>query len=138
MSHLPLLPRACQVYPAIISYFSLLAHSLLFDIARVRTQWLLRGHSDDAIAGSVSAAVKIVLLGLEAVDKRHILLAAWSEISPENTSGMVSRGLFWWLNALLVRGFKDILSLDDLFSINRNLSSEKLCGLLQARWNKCR
>jgi len=111
--------------------------SLVFDVAHVRTQWLLIGHSNDAIVGSASAAAKIVLLGLEAVDKRNILLAAWREISPENTSGMVSRGFFWWLNALLVRGFRNVMSVDDLYSINRKLSSERLHKVLQSQWKDC-
>lgn len=125
-----------SIRPSFIINFYLLA-SLIFDVARVRTQWLLRVNDTVAAVLTTSVAVKLVMLVLEAVEKRRILLATYHDLSPEITSGVFGRGLFWWLNSLLVNGFKKILSVNDLFPINEKLASDRLCEDLQARWNKC-
>ncbi|PVH72311.1 P-loop containing nucleoside triphosphate hydrolase protein [Cadophora sp. DSE1049] len=111
--------------------------SLIFDIARVRTQWLLP--TNDPIAAVLTAAVvtKVLMLLLETLGKRRFLLAAYRGLSPEITSGLFSRGFFWWLNSLLANGFKNVLSADDIFPINENLSSRKLSDDLQSRWDAC-
>jgi ATP-binding cassette, subfamily C (CFTR/MRP), member 1 len=125
-----------SIRPSFIITFYLLA-SLIFDVARVRTQWLLWASDTVAAVLTSSVAVKLVMLVLEAVEKRRILLATYHDLSPEITSGIFSRGLFWWLNPLLVNGFKRILSVNDLFPINEKLASDRLSEDLQARWNRC-
>jgi len=128
-----------SIRPSFLISFYLLG-SLFLDITRARTQWLLQGHSHDSIAAILTASVGVkgVVLAFEAVSKRRILLAAWRDISPENTSGVFSRGLFWWLNELLVSGFKGVLSVDDLFEINEKLGAERLGEDLQVRWENCK
>lgn len=108
---------------------------MLFDVARVRTRWLGR---DDAVAGILTASVtmKCVMLSLEAIEKRS-LLGLHTHFSVESTSGFISRSLFWWLNPLLVTGFKSILSVDDLPAVHEKLDSERLGDKLQAQWDKC-
>lgn len=112
--------------------------SLIFDIARVRTQWLLPANDPVAAVLTASVAVKLMMLILETVGKRTILLAAYRGLSPEITSGLFSRGFFWWLNSLLLTGFKNVLSIDDIFPVNKNLSSRKLSDDLQSRWDRCK
>jgi ATP-binding cassette subfamily C (CFTR/MRP) protein 1 len=111
--------------------------SLIFDITRVRTQWLLS--TNDAVAAvlSASVAVKTIMLLLETVGKRRILLSAYHGLSPERTSGLFSRGFFWWLNDMLLNGFKGVLSVNDIFPVTEKLSSQKLSDDLQRRWDKC-
>ncbi|KAL2059858.1 hypothetical protein VTL71DRAFT_10013 [Oculimacula yallundae] len=111
--------------------------SLIFDVARVRTQWLLSTNDPVASVLTATVAVKVLMLLLETLGKRRILLAAYRGLSPENTSGLFSRGLFWWLNSLLTNGFKNILSAEDIFPINESLSSCKLTNDLHSRWEKC-
>ncbi|KAG4434582.1 hypothetical protein IFR05_009938 [Cadophora sp. M221] len=111
--------------------------SLIFDVARVRTQWLLPTNYPVAAVLTAAVAVKFLMLLLETFGKRRILLAAYRGLSPENTSGLFSRGFFWWLNSLLTNGFKNVLSADDIFPINESLSSRKLTNDLQSRWDKC-
>tara|TARA_R110002060_G_scaffold55911_3_gene66308 strand:- start:267 stop:959 length:693 start_codon:yes stop_codon:yes gene_type:complete len=111
--------------------------SLIFDVARVRTQWLLPRNDHVAAVLTAAVAVKSLMLLLETLGKRRILLAAYRGLSPEITSGLFSRGFFWWLNSLLANGFKNVLSTDDIFPINESLSSRKLSDDLQARWASC-
>ncbi|CZT49492.1 related to multidrug resistance-associated protein [Rhynchosporium secalis] len=111
--------------------------SLIFDVARVRTQFLLPTNESIASVLSATVALKVLILLLETLGKRRILLAAYRGLSPENTSGLFSRGLFWWLNSLLTNGFKNVLSAKDIFPINESLSSRKLTHDLQSRWDRC-
>ena len=118
----------------LISIFLLL--SILFDIVRARTAWL--GSEARALAGTTTAAVafKTAILALETVNKRSILLEAYSKLSKEATSGLLSRGLFLWLSSLLVQGSMKALTLKDLFGIHEKLDPHKLTQELSKQWNK--
>ena len=120
----------------LISIFLFL--SILFDIVRTRTTWL--GSEARALAGTTTAAVvlKLAILALETVNKRSILLEAYSKLSKEATSGLLSRGLFLWLASLLVQGSKKALTLKDLFGIHEKLDPHKLTQELSKQWNKSR
>ncbi|KAH8694908.1 ABC transporter [Talaromyces proteolyticus] len=110
--------------------------TLVFDIARARTHWLLRQH--DAVAATLAAivALKLAILLLESVEKRSILISIYRNSSTESTSGLFNRALFCWLNPLLLKGFMSILSVDDLFPISENLSSIQVTEQIQAGWSK--
>ncbi|KAK4444912.1 ABC multidrug transporter [Podospora aff. communis PSN243] len=99
--------------------------SVLFDAARARTAWLL-----------ASLGTKLLILGLEAADKRRFLIQSYRYLSRESTSGLLNRSLFWWLVPLLSDGWKRVLSVGDLFSINEKLTSRKVGEDLQTVWNQ--
>ena len=124
-----------SIRPSFLIGFYLLV-SLIFDIARVRTQWLSH-HDSIAIILTASVVIKAVVLGIEGVSKRGILLAAWRGKSPEDTNGLFGRGLFLWLNGLLGKGFRGVIGVDDLFDAGWRLSAERLGGELQTRWDGC-
>lgn len=126
-----------SIRPSFLITFYLFA-SLFFDIARVRTQWLLRSSNALAAVLTASVAFKVLMLALEATGKRRILLQSYRNISTENTSSIFNRGVFWWLNSLLLSGFKSVLSVDDLLTISETLESRRLSDKLQAGWNKCK
>lgn len=71
-------------------------------------------------------AAKILLFGLEVQEKRKLLIEQWKNASPEATSGVIARSVFWWLNDLLIRGFKRSLSMETLYPSDGGLSSEEL------------
>ncbi|KFY05556.1 hypothetical protein V492_08453 [Pseudogymnoascus sp. VKM F-4246] len=103
-----------------------------FDIAQLRTRWL-RG---DNLAGngvaSAILAVKLFVLISEATEKTKILFTPYANCSPENTSSLYSRGLFWWLNPLFRLGFRNVVNDDDLFAADGDLLSSSL----ETRFNK--
>jgi hypothetical protein len=113
--------------------------SLLFDIARSRTLWL---RSEDAyndtiaIVTTVAVGVKFFLFLLEAVEKRHILKSEYAGYPPEATAGFYNRALFWWLNPLFKIGFHGALRVDDLFDLDKELSSERLLARFEEKWSK--
>ncbi|OBT96290.1 hypothetical protein VE01_05823 [Pseudogymnoascus verrucosus] len=115
---------------SIINAYLLL--TVLFDAAQLRTRWL-RGDNfaGNGIASSI-LAVKLFVLISEATDKTKILFTPYADCSPENTSGLYSRGLFWWLNPLFRLGFRNVVNDDDLFAADGDLSSKSL----EIRFNK--
>ena len=125
-----------SVRPSLVINVYLLL-SLLFDIARLRTLWLLHGAvvRNLAVVMTISTAVKVAVLILEAQDKRSILLGQFMDLPPEAISGIYNRSLFWWLNPLFWKGFSKILRIGDLYSIDEELKSSALQQRFQARWN---
>ncbi|GKZ84939.1 hypothetical protein AnigIFM56816_010499 [Aspergillus niger] len=111
-----------------------LGATLLFDIAKTRTLWLR--HPEDinqviAILTSVGAGLKILLLLLEATEKRFILKLEYENYPPEALAGIYNRSFFWWLNSLFRRGFSKVLGVDDLFALDKQLESKRLHRILK-------
>lgn len=110
--------------------------SILFDAVQCRTLWLLSISEQDstdgglpktlAIVFSATLASKVTLFMLEVRGKQELLLYAWRGLGGESTSGIVARSFFWWLNDLLMRGYKSSLSLISLDDIDDDLRSEPL------------
>ncbi|KAH8879372.1 ABC transporter [Thozetella sp. PMI_491] len=110
--------------------------TIILDLAQARSLWLLG--NDNTLAGLFSAnlAVKLALLILEAQQKRDYLKQPYQNLSPESTSGIISRSFLFWINVLFQRGFRTSISSEDLFPLDEDLSSEKLKARLQDAWNK--
>ncbi|KAG0155381.1 hypothetical protein PDIDSM_06070 [Penicillium digitatum] len=103
--------------------------SLLFGIARARTLWLRSVDTFNdtlAILATAVVGVKLLLFVLEAVEKRHILKPEYAGYPPEATAGFYNRAMFWWLNPLFKIGFTGVLRVEDLFVLDKELSSERL------------
>lgn len=88
--------------------------TLLFDCVVSRTLWLLDGTGVRARLFTSTVAIKVLVLGIEAWEKRSILLAQYRDLSPEVTSGILSRSVFIWLNSLMKLGFVRTLTDQDL------------------------
>jgi ATP-binding cassette, subfamily C (CFTR/MRP), member 1 len=134
LSHLE---HAKAIRPSFLINLYLLA-TLLFDAARVRTEWLIG--TDDGYAGALTASlsVKCVMLVLEAVEKRSLLLGMERHFSVESTSGIFSRIVFWWLNPLMLSGSKTTLTVDGLPVVHEKLDSADLARDVQPAWEKCK
>ncbi|KAE9376787.1 putative ATP-binding cassette transporter [Stipitochalara longipes BDJ] len=118
---------------AIINVYLLI--TLIFDIARARTLWLHdAGAKSLAAVFSSTIGVKVMVLVIEAVEKRSILLDRYQYFSPEVTSGIYSRSFFWWLNTLMRTGFRRVLSNEDLYPIEDNMTSRVLLTHGQEAW----
>ncbi|KAE8550188.1 hypothetical protein TMatcc_008188 [Talaromyces marneffei ATCC 18224] len=100
--------------------------TLLLDVARVRTAWLLPNCLTYSICLSLSLAIKLLLICMENVEKRKWLVPSEKTKSDESLSGPFSRGLFVWLNGLLWTGYSELLTGETLPSINEKLCSHSL------------
>ncbi|KAL3293563.1 ABC transporter [Colletotrichum asianum] len=102
---------------------------ILFDIAQTRTSWLMaRTFSTQLFARlfTASLAVKIVILLIEAQRKTRWIRWTASEHSPEETSGLFSLGVYWWLNRLFLHGYRNVLSVRDLYSLDQGMIAETM------------
>lgn len=110
--------------------------TILFDTARMRTLWIQHAPKALAILSSATLAVKLIIALTEAVEKRSILLSHYQNDSPEATSGIYSRALFWWLNRIMRTGFQRVIQDVDLFPIEEGISSAVLKKYSQSLWDK--
>ncbi|KAJ5663871.1 hypothetical protein N7507_004602 [Penicillium longicatenatum] len=124
--------RSIRPSPIINGYIFL---TLIFDIARVRTLFL--DSNNGSIAGLFSSmiGVKVMILLAEAVEKRKLLLPPYRGLSPEETSGIYSKSFFFWLNQLMTSGFQRVLQNNDLYPIDREMSSSSLQQRMKNAWS---
>lgn len=108
-----------------------------FDATQLRSRWS-RGEEDvstNVVASSI-LAVKLLIFISEATEKRSLLLTPFTKTSYEATSGLYSRGLFWWLNPLFRLGFRKVVDDDDLFAADEDLLSRRLNKKFSRYWAK--
>ncbi|KAL7910446.1 P-loop containing nucleoside triphosphate hydrolase protein [Trichoderma velutinum] len=109
--------------------------SLLFDIVRARSFWLVAvTRSEDAFAGvfTASVALKAAIFLTESYTKARWIQWSTSTHSPEETTGFYGLAVFSWLWKLFLLGRSKVLSLDDLFHLDHHMSSDVLRRKLQA------
>ncbi|KAF2197592.1 ABC transporter-like protein [Delitschia confertaspora ATCC 74209] len=110
--------------------------SILFDIARVRSIWLRSVSSTTSRITLVILISKASVLLLELREKRRDLKPPFIKAPPEATANLPNRAVFWWINPLLVRGTKAILSVGDLWETDGQLLSSRLYNSFQSKWRK--
>jgi ATP-binding cassette subfamily C (CFTR/MRP) protein 1 len=119
---------------ALLNFY--LFFSVLFDLVQLRTLW--RIHSLETVAKLFSSALtlKVVMLILEAKEKGTLLKSPYRDTTPEAKTGLYNRSLFWWLNAFLTLGFRRSIALEDLYNLDKALSSKALAKKAQASWQR--
>ncbi|RDL41711.1 Cyclic peptide transporter [Venustampulla echinocandica] len=113
-----------------------LGFSALLDIARVRTLWYMPGNLAVAAITSSSFGLKLLILLLEAKEKRALLKRPYENSAPESTGGIFNRSTFWWLKDLFWRGFKSLLTVDTLLPLDEEIISASDTHSIAQRWNK--
>lgn len=127
--------RSIRPSTLLIVYIGL---SLLLDVARLRTLFLI------PLLGAVprvffsSFVVKFIVLILEIYEKRRIIRHEWKTASPEATGSVVNRSLFLWLNKTLMQGFRTILTADSLPQLDNEILSASDPNALMAKWRQSR
>ncbi|OBT93873.2 hypothetical protein VE01_08497 [Pseudogymnoascus verrucosus] len=115
-----------------------LALSTLLDLAQGRSLFLQDNIGSTALAGLFVAtlATKLTLLLLEELSKHTLLIAKLQDSAVESTSGPINRAIFWWINQLFFKGFRTLLGVGDLGSIDKKFSSNLLLSKLCYFWDK--
>ncbi|KAH8896245.1 ABC transporter [Thozetella sp. PMI_491] len=121
---------------ALLNIYLLL--TLLFDIVQARTLWLATSqhHATFARLFTASIAVKLVVIFFEAQSKVGGKYWEETERSPEETSGIYSLSVYYWLKGLFLRGYSSVLCLDDLYALDSALSAEKTASKLMEKLNE--
>ncbi|KAF8849622.1 putative multidrug resistance protein MDR [Acephala macrosclerotiorum] len=115
-----------------------LALSTLLDLAQGRSLFLQGQVGSAAVAGLFVAtlATKLTLLLLEELSKHTLLISKFQDSAVESTSGPINRAIFWWINQLFFKGFRILLGVGDLGSIDKKFSSNLLLSKLCYFWDK--
>ena len=123
------------VAPSTIIAFYLLL-SLPFDVARLRTLSHLGTDNADALSTieAASIAIKSLTLIAELIEKRSNLLSAYRHLPPEETSGILNRSVFWWINPLLWTGFANPLQASNLYELDSTLDTKKVERKFRLGW----
>jgi hypothetical protein len=103
--------------------------TLLLDAAQARTLFLSAGDKPELTYNSIfsaAMALKVVILLLEAQRKSKWVSWDDKEHSPEETSGIFSLGVFFWLNRLFLVGYNKILTIKDLYPLDSSLNGKAL------------
>ncbi|KAL0930703.1 ABC transporter [Colletotrichum truncatum] len=108
--------------PSILINIYLLV-TVLFDIARSRTLWISRASRNETYQAQFSVTVtvlKAIIFVLESLKATRVLQ------SPELTSGIISLSTYFWVNTLLITGFRKPLATNDLYAIDEAMSAKIL------------
>ncbi|KAL4789301.1 hypothetical protein BDV19DRAFT_374334 [Aspergillus venezuelensis] len=100
------------------------------DAVRARTIWAVQPRMFVIvfIVGLVCDTVKFVLESLEKDGP--------SDPLPGEARGNVfNRNLFWWLNPLLLQGFKEVLAVDKLIAIDHRVNNESDTDKFASKWD---
>ncbi|EXJ85589.1 hypothetical protein A1O1_05954 [Capronia coronata CBS 617.96] len=109
--------------------------SLLLDTVRARTLWTLQNNVPFAVAFSVSLGFQLALFIFESLEKETGYNRSYETLSKETAGNVFTRSLFWWVNPLLLRGFKQVLEIDQLPQMDNELSSPALQRKIWADWS---
>lgn len=123
-----------SVGPSTLLSVYLLLSSVL-DLAQARTLYLQRDSLPIAAIFFAIIGIRLSLLLLESCSKRPYLKPPYNNLSPESTSGIFNRTVFWWLNPLFVKGFQGLLSFNDLCTTDSKLASEPLSRSMHKAWD---
>lgn len=123
--------RSCR--PSILVCLFLFL-TFICDLARCPLLWRTaprrHGVADDntAFAGLFTAAIvaEFTLLVLESMWRRSWVAWDAADHSPEETSGILSLGLYSWLNPLLWRGYHEPLTMQHLYPLDQAISVDTL------------
>ncbi|KXH55546.1 hypothetical protein CSAL01_07340 [Colletotrichum salicis] len=110
--------------------------TIILDTAHARTLWIRDGLTPIAGVFTASLAIKAIMLVLEETPKHAHLPASEKDVAVECTTGVVSRSLFWWLNSLFFQGFRLLIRLEDLGSIDPKFDSTVLLDSLDRAWSR--
>ncbi|KGO49054.1 ABC transporter, integral membrane type 1 [Penicillium expansum] len=103
--------------------------TLFLDVAQARTLFLSSDDKPELTYSSIfvtAIALKTGILLLEAQQKSRWVGWDEKEHSPEETSGIFSLGVFFWLNKIFLDGYSKILTVGDLYPLDSSFNARAL------------
>ncbi|KAK1845566.1 ABC multidrug transporter [Colletotrichum chrysophilum] len=112
---------------------SFLFLALIYDIYRCPSLWSASDQQNNQhlslsfkVLFTTAIVVEVLFLALESLKRRRWVKWDSDEHSPEETSSILSLGLYSWLNPLLWKGYHKPLVMDDLFPLDTSISVAKI------------
>ncbi|KAL2018319.1 hypothetical protein VTK56DRAFT_982 [Thermocarpiscus australiensis] len=106
-----------------------LSLTLLLDAAQARTLFLSSDEKSESTYSAIFTAAVAVKAGILLLEARHkSKWVSWDakKHSPEETSGIFSLSVFFWLNKMFLAGYKKILTLEDLYPLDSTFDAKLL------------
>ncbi|PYH94822.1 putative ABC multidrug transporter [Aspergillus ellipticus CBS 707.79] len=103
--------------------------TLLLDAAQARTLFLSSDDKPELTFSSIfsaAIALKVGILLLESQQKSKWVNWDAKEHSPEETSGIFSLGVYFWLNRMFSAGYRKVLKLEDLYPLDSSFDAKSL------------
>ena len=125
--------KALRPSPIILLY---LLSSVVADCVLIRTLFLRDYVKPIAGLATANMSLKLVFFLLENLSKKKYFKIQDSELSAEETIGIIEKAFFWWINSLLLTGRKKILTIEDLYPLDAGIESKRLQEDIMNRWSK--
>ncbi|KAJ5933154.1 hypothetical protein N7516_007643 [Penicillium verrucosum] len=103
--------------------------TLFLDVAQARTLFLSSDDKPELTYSSIfvaAIALKTGILLLEAQQKSRWVGWDEKEHSPEETSGIFSLGVFFWLNKMFLVGYRKVMTTGDLYPLDSSFNARPL------------
>ncbi|CRL21608.1 Cyclic peptide transporter [Penicillium camemberti] len=103
--------------------------TLFLDVAQARTLFLSSDNRPELTYSSIfvaAIALKTGILLLEAQQKSRWVGWDEKEHSPEETSGIFSLGVFFWLNKMFLVGYGKVMTIGDLYPLDSSFNARPL------------
>ncbi len=111
--------------------------TLLLDLATIYTYYHRTGLDTIARLTCSLPALKFFLLALEETPQRSLIIAGnRDQLGREITAGFWNRATFFWVNPLLLFGFRHVIHNGDLSDIGEQFDSKQLYQKLKVSWEK--
>ncbi|KAI0381939.1 ABC transporter [Hypomontagnella monticulosa] len=90
--------------------------------------WAVQGSRDWLLQDPIVAqmVIEVALLATESIQKDYAKESSHQDASSEESSGILSKIFFWWINPILYEGYHNILVGSDLPSIDSKLLSRSI------------
>ncbi|KAJ0162666.1 Canalicular multispecific organic anion transporter 1 [Colletotrichum tanaceti] len=101
--------------------------TILFEVAQSRTLWLSSASINELQQARISVAAVVVKAAMLVLESRKKPRAnPQTQQSPEVTTGIISLSTYFWVNHLLLAGFRKLLTIGDLYALDQSMSAEVL------------
>ena len=111
----------------------------MLNLVALTLRQALQIRRNDHLAGWFDYAelgMRLFMLGIESQNKKQLLFSQYQQFSPEETSGLLSRTFFWWINPLLRKGTRMLLVGSDLPHLDGTLAPETLRTAMLRCWDQ--
>ncbi|KAF7158902.1 hypothetical protein CNMCM5623_004081 [Aspergillus felis] len=104
------------------------------DAVRARTIWAVQTRTF-FIVFVVGLGCDTVKFIFECLEKAGHQPQDRDQLPRETTGNVFNRNFFWWLNPLLVRGFKEVLEVEKLSAIDERVNNETDADVFARKWD---
>ncbi|KAH8757146.1 P-loop containing nucleoside triphosphate hydrolase protein, partial [Hyaloscypha sp. PMI_1271] len=130
-----LLEHTRSIKPSDLAVVYLLA-SLACDAAELGTITSQDVTFPVALGVIAKLCIKFLILVVESRGKGGMLRRQYGQCPPEQLAGVLSRTFFWWVNSILAKGSRDILTGGSLPLVDHKLSSKLLRHRALKAWDQ--